>query len=51
MNTVKIVVGEEDFWSGYLQDHPDYWTQGETLSDLKEHPKDLHQDITNFIVN
>jgi hypothetical protein len=24
-----------------------YWTQGETLDDLKEHLRDLHADLTN----
>jgi len=48
MQVVKIVVWEEDGgWLGYLQEYPDYWTQGETLEDLKEHLKDLHKDITS----
>lgn len=48
MQTVKFVYWEEDgSWIGYLQDYPDYWTQGETLEDLKEHLKDLHQDLTS----
>lgn len=48
MSTVKIIVWEEDRgWLGYLQDYPDYWTQGETLEDLKEHLKDLYGDITS----
>ena len=35
MQTVKFVYWEEDgAWIGYLQDYPDYWTQGETLDDL-----------------
>ncbi|MEZ4676019.1 MAG: type II toxin-antitoxin system HicB family antitoxin [Caldilineaceae bacterium] len=47
MNTVKIVFWEEDgSWLGFLQDYPDYWTQGETLEDLREHLRDLFQDIT-----
>jgi predicted RNase H-like HicB family nuclease len=47
MNTIKIVVWEEDGgWLGYLQDYPDYWTQGDTLEDLKEHLKDLYQDVS-----
>ncbi len=42
MDIVKIVYWEEDgVWLGYLQDYPDYWTQGETLDDLREHLKDL----------
>lgn len=48
MQAVKIVVWEEDgAWIGYLQEYPDYWTQGETLEDLKEHLRDLYQDITS----
>jgi len=48
MQTVKIVVWEEDgAWLGYLQDYPDYMTQGESLDDLKEHLRDLHLDITS----
>jgi len=48
MQVVKIVFWEEDgAWLGYLLDYPDYWTQGETLEDLKEHLKDLHLDISS----
>jgi predicted RNase H-like HicB family nuclease len=46
MARVNIVYWEEDgAWLGYLQEYPDYWTQGETLDDLKEHLRDLFQDI------
>lgn len=46
MTVVKFVFWEEDgAWIGFLQDYPDYWTQGKTLNDLKEHLKDLYQDI------
>jgi len=45
MHTVKFVYWEEDgALIGYLQDYPDYWTQGETLEDLKEHLRDLYHD-------
>ncbi|MCI0464849.1 MAG: type II toxin-antitoxin system HicB family antitoxin [Gemmataceae bacterium] len=48
MQNVKIVYWEEDgAWLGYLQDYPDYWTQGETLEDLKDHLKDLYLDISS----
>lgn len=30
-----------------LQEYPDYWTQGETLDDLKEHLKDLYKDLSS----
>ncbi len=36
---------DEGTWMGYLQEYPDYWTQGETLDDLKEHLRDLYADI------
>jgi predicted RNase H-like HicB family nuclease len=47
MAAVKFVYWEEDgVWLGYLQEYPDYWTQGETLDDLQDHLRDLYQDIT-----
>jgi hypothetical protein len=46
--TVKFVNCEEDgAWIGYLQDYPDYWTQGESLDDLKDHLWDLYDDLTS----
>jgi predicted RNase H-like HicB family nuclease len=48
MQPVNIVHWEEEgAWLGYLQECPDYWTQGETLEDLEEHLRDLYQDITS----
>lgn len=47
MQTVKYVHWQEEgAWLGYLQDYPDYWTQGETRDDLIEYLKDLHLDLT-----
>ncbi|HBI44052.1 MAG TPA: hypothetical protein DDY78_14550 [Planctomycetales bacterium] len=47
MQTVKYAYWEEDgAWLGYLQDFPDYWTQGETLDTLKEHLRDLYADLS-----
>jgi predicted RNase H-like HicB family nuclease len=47
MATVKIVQWQDgDMWIGYLQDYPDYWTQGETLEELRENLKDIYNDIT-----
>jgi len=54
MQTVKYVSWEEDgAWLGYLQDYPDYWTQGETLEDLKDHLRDLYADLISgqIVVN
>jgi len=48
MTAVKIICWEDDgTWLGYLQDFPDYWTQGESLDDLKEHLRDLYRDLTS----
>jgi len=48
MQTVKFIYWqEEDAWIGHLDDYPDYWTQGETLDHLKDHLKDLYQELTS----
>ena len=48
MQTVEFVYWEEDgAWIGYLQDYPDYWTQGETLDDLREYLRALYDDVTS----
>jgi len=48
MHTVKIVFWKDGkFWLGYLQDYPDYLTQGKSLRDLKEHLKSLYEDVTS----
>jgi hypothetical protein len=47
MSSVKYVFWQEgDAWLGYLQEFPDYWTQGETLDDLLEHLRDLYLDLS-----
>jgi predicted RNase H-like HicB family nuclease len=51
MQAIKIVIWqEEDAWVGYLQDYPDYWTQGVSLDDLKEHLKDLYADLSAELI-
>jgi len=48
MNTIKFVNWEDDGWFlGYLQDYPNYWTQGETMDDLKDHLKDLYHEFVS----
>jgi hypothetical protein len=36
-----------DMWLGYLEEYPDYMTQGRSLKDLEEHLRDLHKDLTS----
>jgi predicted RNase H-like HicB family nuclease len=38
---------EEDMWLGYLEEYPDYMTQGESLDELKENLKDIYQELTS----
>jgi predicted RNase H-like HicB family nuclease len=36
-----------EMWLGYLEDFPDYMTQGESLAELEENLRDLYDDLTN----
>jgi predicted RNase H-like HicB family nuclease len=36
-----------NFWLGYLEEFPDYMTQGESLEDLQEHLRDLYRDLVS----
>ena len=47
METRKFVYYQEDeMWVGWLEEYPDYWTQGETLDELKGNLKDIHNDLS-----
>jgi predicted RNase H-like HicB family nuclease len=36
MDTIKFVYyKEDDFWVGWLEEYPDYRTQGQTIEELK----------------
>jgi len=35
------------FWLGYIEEYPDYLTQGESLEDLQEHLRDLYADLSD----
>ena len=38
---------EEGMWIGWLEEFPDYRTQGETLEELKENLKDIHDELVS----
>lgn len=38
---------DDDTWLGYLEEFPDYWTQGETEDELKEQLVDLYKELTS----
>jgi hypothetical protein len=41
---------DEKMWLGYLDEYPDYMTQGISLDDLKEHLLDLYNDLSSGVV-
>lgn len=46
METKKYVYWQEgDMWIGYMEEYPDYRTQGETLDELRENLKDLYKEL------
>jgi len=48
MNTRKFVFWQdENMWIGYLNEYPDYWTQGETFEELKENLKDVFFELSS----
>jgi predicted RNase H-like HicB family nuclease len=38
---------DKDMWLGYLEEYPDYMTQGQTLEELQEGLKDLYDELTS----
>ena len=48
MATTRDVYWQDgNHWLGYIDEFPDYLTQGETLEDLQEHLKDLYLDLNS----
>ncbi len=37
---------DDNMWLGYLDEFPDYMTQGESLEELKENLKDIYKELT-----
>ncbi len=33
-------------WLGYLEEYPDYWTQGKTIEELEENLRDIYKELT-----
>ena len=38
---------DQGFWISYLEEFPDYLTQGQSLDDLRDHLKDLYRDLVS----
>ena len=41
---------EGEFWLGYLDEYPDYQTQGISLEELKENLADLYKDLSQGMI-
>jgi predicted RNase H-like HicB family nuclease len=47
VKTIRYVYWkEEDMWLGYLEEYPDYMTQGETLEELRDNLTDIFEDVS-----
>ncbi len=48
MDIAKYVYWQDgDMWLGYLEEYPDYMTQGETLEELQANLKDIFHEVTS----
>lgn len=48
MDIKRFIYYEEDgMWIGWLEEFPDYRTQGESLEELKENLKDIYEELTS----
>ena len=46
METKKFIYyQEEDMFVGWLEEYPDYRTQGETMEELEENLIDIYKDL------
>jgi predicted RNase H-like HicB family nuclease len=47
MKIEYIYWNDGKFWVGYLEEYPDYQTQGLSLDELQENLRDLYADLTS----
>lgn len=48
MTTARYIHWQDgDMWLGYLEELPDYLTQGESIAELEENLRDLYRDLTS----
>jgi hypothetical protein len=38
---------DEDMWIGFLEEFPDYMTQGESIDELKDNLRDINNELTS----
>jgi len=48
MKTMRYIYWQDDdMWLGYLEEFPDYMTQGESFDELQENLKDIYAEVTS----
>jgi predicted RNase H-like HicB family nuclease len=48
MKTIKYIYWQDgDMWLGFLDESPDYMTQGTTQDDLQENLRDIYEELTS----
>ena len=48
MKALRYVQWQDgDLWLGYLEEYPDYWTQGKTVAELEENLRDIYKELTS----
>jgi len=48
MTTMRYIYWQDgSMWLGYLEEFPDYMTQGEAFEELQENLRDLYADLTS----
>ena len=48
MDTMKYTYWQDgETWLGYLEEYPDYWTQGRTVEELEENLRDILKELTS----
>lgn len=48
MDKLKYIYWRDGkMWLGYLEEYPDYMTQGKTKAELEENLKDIYKDLTS----
>ena len=46
MEKKKYIYWEDDgMWLGYLEEYPDYMTQGESIEDLQDNLRDIYKEL------
>jgi hypothetical protein len=48
MDKMKYIYWQDEgMWLGYLEEYPDYMTQGESIEELEANLKDIYKELTS----